>query len=1116
MQLVARCLFFYLVICCLVSDVADVLGAAGTSADKPQLGGVVNIAPYGRKISGRDFVGVEWENPRDVYEVRICGIDKQLAESLRLEWWGGVWPASGTGGWMRLDDPWNGRWVRVDTEPELNRAGQFVFKLPPLTKAEWDKALNPGQYPSKNQPVFRRTLKVRITGEGQTIPSPSEIVVFGQSRWHHASFDIETQHRQDGTVAGRIEVVNGVLGSVETLPEPRLVKLSGTRWTANSTAGGLTGVRIGVLYAANEDLNSNDMTRITVCFGQDAGATGFSFVPQDVLKDGSILVPDFCTLVSKTSLGLTFRNYGGPASKCWDHRVRKRLQDRPEMTRATAMAGIPRLAPARWIPLGVPSARQEFFVGPNGDWMISALSLNTDKGQDARRWAFKKDFGRQRQWDELYAMLDTGVQPKFDGADREDVRRYLEDGYLPVVHVEWRNGPLCYHHALFATVLLGEYGDDVARRGDETVVLLSKLRVTNTGNAPQTGVLSLRYSIDAPLTLQDDGVIAVQPTQDITISKGLFAVRGLISMDKPAGGEAANWSVQPSSDPVSSEVFRWQESLRPQESRSIYFKMPFVELVNADELTRLKEISFEKEVWRVLDYWRRRLSQGMQIEVPDEAINNFYKANLWHNLITTDRDPDTGLYNQGVATVRYRVFANETVMVARSMDMRGEHVEAERFIEPMLYYQGREPLKGRFSTKKGVFHSAGDYTHGEYAMNHGFVLWGAAEHYLITRDQAYLERVAPKLIEACDFLISQRRSTMGKTGAARPPIHGLSPASSLEDVVEYQYWFATNAYFYLGMKRAAQALADIAHPQAKRIATEAEKYRRDIEVSVRQATSRSAVVRLLDGSYIPYVPSRVYQWRHLTEGWIREALYCALHLATAEVLCPDDPVVTWMLDDLEDNIFFSRQSGYNVSDYEKHWFEWGGITLQPCLLDTPIVYMARNEIAAALRAFWNTYALLIYPDVQCFAEWARSFGVGGGPVYKTSDESRFVMWLRQLLIWENAQQLWLGRATPRQWLEDGKTIRVARATTTFGPTDMIIHSRANEGRIYAELSLPARNPPSEVWLRLRHPESRPPIRVLVNERVIEPERIVGSDIRLLPGVENLSRPVRVVAEYERE
>jgi hypothetical protein len=1168
MKPLISCLFSVLVIFCLVScssSPSDGLGepvvmrAESESVDKAVVGEVVDIARYGRRSSGRHFIGIEWEEPRDIYEVRISGIDRRVAESLRLEWWGSVWPNNGTGGWMRLDDAWNGQWVKVtrtkkrtvsvrDFGGAKRGAGKdFLVRVrfPPLTKGEWKNALNSNQYPNKKDPVFRRTLKVRLVADGRTIEPQAHLKVLGNSHWREASFDIETRHTHNGMGIGRIEVTNGILLSIESLPAPRLVKVSGTKWIAQSVAGGSSGVCIKILYADNKDLNSNDITRVTVRFGKEPGATGFSFVPQDVLKEGAMRLPSFGTLISETSRGLTLVNDPGPVGPApivpseqslayggisgadsvqlvrgWSRPVRKRLRERPEMTRETAMAGIPRLSPARWVPLGVPSARQEFFVGPNGDWKISALSLNTDAGRDAKRWVFKKNFGKERQWDEFAVSLDTRQEPKFDGGDRKDVRRYLEDGHLPLIHVEWQSGPLRYHHALTATILLGDYGDDVSRRGDETVVLLSKLQVTNTGDITQLANLNLRYSIPAeyrtPITLQEDGVITVQRPDCNAVCDGLTALRGMISMEKPTGGGAANWTVLPGSGPESPAILHWQEKLRAGETRSVYFKAPFVELLDARELNRLKEISFEQQVRIVLDYWRRRLAEGMQIEVPDEALNNFYKANLWHNAITTDRDPCTGLYNQGVATVRYRVFANETVMIARSMDMRGEHTEAERFLEPMLYYQGKEALKGRFSTKEGVFHGAGDYTHGEYAMNHGFVLWGVAEHYLITRDRAYLERVAPKLIKGCDFLISERTSTMNPKGSIYSPIHGLTPASSLEDVVEYQYWFATNAYFYLGMKRVAQALADIGHPQSRRIAAEAEKYRKDIEASVREAMTRSAVVPLRDGNYIPYVPSRVYQWRHLTEGWIREALYCSLHLAVAEVVSPDDPLITWMLDDLEDNIFFSWQSGYNVSDYEQRWFERGGITLQPCLLDTPIVYMSRNETAAALRAFWNTYALLIYPDVQCFAEWARKFGVGGGPVYKTSDESRFVMWLRQLLVWENGHQLWFARATPQEWLEDGKTIRIERAKTMFGTVDMVIHSEVSKGRILAQVSLPKRNPPSEVWLRLRHPQGRCPIRVSINGQPVEPERIVGADIRLVPGVKDLCRqgdPVKVIAEY---
>jgi hypothetical protein len=455
-------------------------------------------------------------------------------------------------------------------------------------------------------------------------------------------------------------------------------------------------------------------------------------------------------------------------------------------------------------------------------------------------------------------------------------------------------------------------------------------------------------------------------------------------------------------------------------------------------------------------------------------------------------------------------------MIARSMDMRGEHLDAERYLEPLLHFQGNEALTGRYTTKDGAFHSAGAYTHGQYAMNHGFAMWGISDHYLFTRDRKYLERVAPQLVKGCDFLITQRKATTtapaydaGETGRASHA-YGLGPASSLEDVIEFKYWFPTNAYFYLGMKRVGQVLAELQHPDAPRIASEAESYRQDIERAVREAATRSALTPLRNGAYVPFVPSRVHQWRPLTEGWIREALYCGIDLAVCEVIRPDDPLITWVLDNLEDNIFYSAESGYHVKDIEKNWFGQGGITLQPCLMDLPRLYMNRDENAASIRAFWNAYALLIYPDTQCFAEWARAFGRGGGPVYKTADESRFCMWFRQFLVNEDGNRLWLCRGTPQAWLEKGKRIRVAKAATHFGEVSFTIESAADGSQIAAVVEPPRRPAPAEVWLRLRHPDGKNPTRVVIAGQPAAPDQVLGQDLRL-PA--DAAGPVQIMAEY---
>lgn len=61
-------------------------------------------------------------------------------------------------------------------------------------------------------------------------------------------------------------------------------------------------------------------------------------------------------------------------------------------------------------------------------------------------------------------------------------------------------------------------------------------------------------------------------------------------------------------------------------------------------------------------------------------------------------------------------------------------------------------------------------------------------------------------------------------------------------------------------------------------------------------------------------------------------------------------------------------------------------------------------------------------------------------------------------------------ATPRRWLEDGKTIKVQRAPTAFGPVSVAVHSRLSQGEVVAEVSLPQRERPRQTLLRVRVPE----------------------------------------------
>jgi hypothetical protein len=60
-------------------------------------------------------------------------------------------------------------------------------------------------------------------------------------------------------------------------------------------------------------------------------------------------------------------------------------------------------------------------------------------------------------------------------------------------------------------------------------------------------------------------------------------------------------------------------------------------------------------------------------------------------------------------------------------------------------------------------------------------------------------------------------------------------------------------------------------------------------------------------------------------------------------------------------------------------------------------------------------------------------------------------------------------ATPRRWLEDGKSIEVKNAPTAFGHVWVSARARLNEGKVTVLVTPPAR-PPQRTLLRARIPE----------------------------------------------
>jgi hypothetical protein len=89
-----------------------------------------------------------------------------------------------------------------------------------------------------------------------------------------------------------------------------------------------------------------------------------------------------------------------------------------------------------------------------------------------------------------------------------------------------------------------------------------------------------------------------------------------------------------------------------------------------------------------------------------------------------------------------------------------------------------------------------------------------------------------------------------------------------------------------------------------------------------------------------------------------------------------------------------------------------------------------------------------------------------------------------MLVFEdpNSNTLWLAKATPRNWMEDGKTISVTNAPTRWGSISFTLRSHLAESRIDGTVILPPQKAPDIIKLRLRVPEGNQIHSVMIGSR----------------------------------
>jgi hypothetical protein len=509
----------------------------------------------------------------------------------------------------------------------------------------------------------------------------------------------------------------------------------------------------------------------------------------------------------------------------------------------------------------------------------------------------------------------------------------------------------------------------------------------------------------------------------------------------------------------------------------------------------------------------------MKVEVPSERLMAQWNLGAWHLLRHCGKNPKNGRlwFND----YPYGILAAETYMILAVLDLMGMHKAAEDGFDQWisLPMQPRvEPGKSQKGWDKPDKHHAwslpdrpsgnfteglgcltlaeglpgvGGHMDGIHAFGPGSISWALVEHYCLTGDVNWFKASAPRIKANIEWMLRQRHTVRDMLpGGERLQCKGLQPALQVTPDSDglWMQFYECEAYYWVSVANFAQALTTIDSAEGVRLLAEAEAYRKDLQTAVERSIALSPVVPVRDGTYHSVIPFANYV-RGLSTGawgWMRDGsgkhvgpLYwdtvqsAAALISPARLLSTDDVRVQGYLDVLEDRLLLENE--YVNSRCKGDWF-LAGWQYQGGLERTSNMHLIGDDIPVFLRSFLNCYAVDILPDSgYTFNEHAVH-----GPPDKIYEEACFLERFRNMLVMEEGQNLWLARATPRVWLEQGDKISVKNAPTHFGVVDYEVVSDLNHGKITATVKMPSRNTLQKILLRIRHPKSSTMKRVTIN------------------------------------
>jgi hypothetical protein len=731
----------------------------------------------------------------------------------------------------------------------------------------------------------------------------------------------------------------------------------------------------------------------------------------------------------------------------------------------------------------------------------------------------------------LNVAIGFGDPPRFTqraGIADPNVQRRLEGGRLPIPHIQTRDGGLLWEETVFAHLLDRKLEEGMIPSVDDVLVVHARFKIRNSGAAASVGHLWLHFGETSDVLFgykagRSDEMGPVYP-QRFEAPLGILENRWLnppfgsfkkdvryVIPPPPKGKVTWHPTVPPPpgmKNPAECMI-EWRIPLAAAEQAEFWVSFPYgpVDRPAGQKMVQLRR----DQLWTdVRDFWKNLVDDSAgSISTPDAFVNDYLAAVVGQMTQQIAFRHVGKIWMYKTSPNWYEIYwPVSAAWPLPTLDLRGLTQYSRPVLQSFIDTQtddigglnrggmGKgEIVKGEgFAKRPGFLGNFGDWTANTLLLSHGLELWALASHYRITRDRQWLEGGArpplQALLDACDWITTQRRRTMREENGRKVRHWGLLPAASTHDWLQGNT-IANDSTCIYGMVETVRLLREIDHPRAEELAKEVNDYRACLRERYGEARDRARRVPMDDGTEIPYVPRDVYEldwaetdWTYTCVGPPRAGAWGALD--------PHDELVDQSLAFIDAGL--PRGPGYylrvrrddfqhptadeNFRDisnpaaprhyYCRHYVEYE--TMIPIFFD---LFLQRDDLPRFFAWLFNNLAVTIHRDFRVGVE-----SLDGPPSCAPGDGIRWqamrAMFVNERGGYDGSQQsLWLLQAVPRAWLQPGASLEVKRLGSHFGGRVDLSAQVAGDGNsidVRAHLDLAVR--PRETRLRLRSGDGR--------------------------------------------